>query len=91
MVSEDPWRSGKDTPAPLSLGRPFCGRGGAVSAPVRHRFIFPGGGLGAQVQGAGAFGGQGRPGDERRNPVQLSSCLLLPVSAPPGPAPLTFV
>jgi len=70
----------------LPWGAAFADRGWAVSGPVRHRFIFPGGGTGGAVQGAGAFGGQGRPGDERRNPVPLSSCLLLPVSAPPGPA-----
>jgi len=37
-------------PMRLTLGSTFAGRGGAVSAPVRCRFIFPGGGLGAHLR-----------------------------------------
>ena len=49
MVPADPWPRSKVTHA-LTLGSTFAGRGGAVSAPVRCRFIFPGGGLWAHFR-----------------------------------------
>jgi hypothetical protein len=58
-----------------------------VSGPQRRRFIFPGDGLGAHLWVP-------VPPDvevARRRAtalVRISQCLLLPVSAPPGPATL---
>jgi len=50
LVSADPWPLSQVTPAALPLGASFASRGGPVSGPVRRRFIFPGGGLGAHLR-----------------------------------------
>jgi hypothetical protein len=72
------------------LDFPFRGRSEAVSAPVRRRFIFPGGGLGVHLRLPVSPAGD--VGQEQGSGTRADSFLpLLPVSAPPGPALLALV
>jgi hypothetical protein len=68
-------------PDKLPLVVPFAGPGGDVSGPQRRRFIFPGGGLGAQFGVLVPPGGEVGQERGRRQPEPISFRLQLPVSA----------
>jgi hypothetical protein len=57
------------------MGAPFAGRGGSVSGPVRRRFIFPGGGLGARLRLPVLPSGE--VGQEKGNDTRADSLMLI--------------
>jgi len=78
-------------PPVLSPWVAVCGPWRGCEWPSAPQIYRSGGRSGGAVQGGGALGSRGRPGEGRQNPVRISSCLLLLASAPSGPTPLALV
>jgi hypothetical protein len=87
MVPAGLWPRSEVTPTPLPFGAPFAARGGSVVA-LRTVELSWLGEVGGASEIADAPAGRGRPREGPQQSVSISSCLLLPASALPGPASL---